>query len=136
VVLTPKTSDCNARVVSSAPTGPSPTPIATVVNPCRSTLLENGYDIRTVQELLGHAAVCTTMIHLHVLNRGRRESAAGRSSVKNVVAYIPAWLSRNHNEGQQGSRVSAKPHFMFAGIQGGAQGSWAVLGSCGLCRLQ
>ena len=33
-------------------------------------LLTNGYDIRTVQELLGHKSVKTTMIYTHVLNRG------------------------------------------------------------------
>lgn len=35
-------------------------------------LLQGGYDIRTVQELLGHKDVQTTMIYTHVLNRGGR----------------------------------------------------------------
>jgi integrase len=37
-----------------------------------TNLLEDGYDIRTVQELLDHKDVKTTMIYTHVLNRGRK----------------------------------------------------------------
>jgi integron integrase len=53
-------------------------------------LLASGYDIHTVQELLGHRDVSTTMIYTHVLNRGGR---AVESPADHLLAGVPSAVS-------------------------------------------
>jgi hypothetical protein len=60
----------------------------------RDHLLQDGYDIRTVREFLGHRDVATTMIYTHVLNRGVGRAEPGRPAVggwgRGRGSWIPA----------------------------------------------
>jgi integron integrase len=58
-------------------------------------MLESGYDIRTVQELLGHSDVSTTMIYTHVMNKGAR---AVRSPFDSIGAKEAAQRDRKGRE--------------------------------------
>ena len=76
--------------------------------------LEDGYYIRTVQELLGHRDVSTTMMHLHVMHRG---ALGVNQSDGSAVTWIRAGFARIHGTTDCASRLEAKANEALAGIQ-------------------
>ena len=68
----------------------------TSVRPFATRPLEDGYDIRTVQDLLGHKDVETTMVHTQVLNRGGRGGNSPLDRLRMPVSGETRRIRRGH----------------------------------------
>ncbi len=85
-------------------------------------VLEDGYDIRTVQELLGHKDVKTTMVYIHVLNRGGQGVRSPLDNLRQAVSsesgrMIRTSQSAKNREGSWGTRrKSLQTNWLLPGL--------------------
>ena len=92
-------------------------------------LLEDSHDIRTVQELLGHRDVNTTVIYTHVLNRG---PAGGAEPGRPNVHVMDLDRPDDHAAGTDQISREVVPYIIALGPGGVLQGS----GKMGVARLR